>query len=117
MGHLRLAHQVATGPATLAEPARATGADRDGLSRLLRAAITVGLLAEPVSDQFVPTRLGQTLPADAPDSVSDYAPAVPLSGHGLPYDPQAACHPLSRLRCQRRLFRGWLLALRSFPCL
>jgi len=86
VAQLGLADQLAAGPRSSAELAEVTGADSDGLARLLRAAATVGLLAEVPPDCFVVTPIGACLATDAqPESLRDYAIALAAPGHWLPY--------------------------------
>jgi len=53
--------------------ARATGADRSSLYRLLRMLASIEVLSEDQSDQFALTALGATLRSDVPNSVRDRA--------------------------------------------
>jgi predicted transcriptional regulator len=51
--------------------ARAVGADARALTRLLRALASVGVLAEPLPDQYTLTPVGELLRSDRPDSMRD----------------------------------------------
>jgi len=83
---LGLADLLLDGPHTVAELARVTGSDADGLGRLLRAAATIGLFAELESDQFDLTPLGEQLcDGDPSGSLRDRAIALTSAGHWLPY--------------------------------
>jgi SAM-dependent methyltransferase len=85
IARLGLADQLTAGPRSRDELIRATGADPDGLARLLRAATTVGLIAEYAPDQFALTPLGAPLATNAqPVSLRDYAMLVTDPGHWLP---------------------------------
>lgn len=85
IARLGLADQLTAGPRSRAELIKATGADPDGLARLLRAATTVGLIAECAPDQFALTPLGAPLATSAqPASLRDYAMLVTDPGHWLP---------------------------------
>ena len=86
VARLGLADLLAAGARSSAELAGATGADSDGLLRLLRAATTVGLLAEVESDRFALTPVGACLASDAqPASLRDFAVMPTAPGHWLPY--------------------------------
>ena len=52
--------------------ARAVGADARALTRLLRALASVGVLAEPLPDQYTLTPVGELLRSDRPDSMRDW---------------------------------------------
>jgi O-methyltransferase domain/Dimerisation domain len=85
VARLGLADLLAEGPRSSAELARATGADSDGLARLLRAATTVELLTETEPDWFALTPLGAYLATNAPPaSLRDFAMALAAPGHWLP---------------------------------
>ncbi|MBV8539473.1 MAG: methyltransferase domain-containing protein [Pseudonocardiales bacterium] len=85
VARLGLADRLITGPKSSAELTRATGADPDGLVRLLRAAATVGLITEAEPDRFGLTPLGACLATHAqPVSLRDFAIAVGAPGHWLP---------------------------------
>ncbi|MGH3853740.1 MAG: methyltransferase [Pseudonocardiaceae bacterium] len=85
IARLGLADLLAVGPRSSAELTEATGANPDGLTRLLRAAATVGLIAETEPDRFVLTPLGACLTTDAqPASLRDFAIALAAPGHWLP---------------------------------
>jgi O-methyltransferase len=61
---LDLAGELADGPRPVAELARATGADRDTLYRILRALATEGVFAEDEPGVFRNTELSKALQAD-----------------------------------------------------
>jgi SAM-dependent methyltransferase len=85
VAQLGLADRLTTGPRSSAELARATGADPDGLLRLLRAATTVGLIIECEADWFALTPVGACLATNAqPASLRDFAMALAAPGHWLP---------------------------------
>ncbi len=85
VARLSLADRLAEGPRSSAELAGATDADPDGLTRLLRAATTVGLIAEAEPDQFSLTPLGACLATNAqPASLRDFAMMVAAPAHWLP---------------------------------
>jgi SAM-dependent methyltransferase len=86
VARLGLADQLAAQPKSSAELAKVTGADPDGLARLLRAAATVGLVAEVELDRFELTPVGACLAADAqPASLRDFAIALAAPGQWLPW--------------------------------
>ena len=83
---LGIADHLRDGPRTTLELATITSADLDGLGRLLRAAVTVGLFAEVDGGRFELTPLGeQLLDGDPSDSLRDRAIALTSPGHWLPY--------------------------------
>ena len=83
---LGLADHLLDGPLTVAELARLTSADPDGVGRLLRAAATAGLFTELEGDRFELTPLGEQLrDGDPSDSLRDRAIALTAPGHWLPY--------------------------------
>ncbi|MGH3866950.1 MAG: methyltransferase [Pseudonocardiaceae bacterium] len=85
VARLGLADLLAEGPRSNAELAGATGADPDGLTRLLRAATTVELITETEPDRFSLTPLGAYLATNAqPASLRDLAMALAAPGHWLP---------------------------------
>ncbi|MEO7196282.1 MAG: methyltransferase [Pseudonocardiaceae bacterium] len=85
VAQLDLAGQLAAEPKSSAELADATGADLDGLTRLVRAATTVGLVAETEPDRFVLTPLGACLATNTqPTSLRDFAIALAAPGQWLP---------------------------------
>lgn len=85
IARLDVAGHLAAGPRSTAELVAATGADADGLSRLLRAAVTVGLLVEKPGDRFTLTPVGACLSAERGGSLRDLATAVPGPGQWLPF--------------------------------
>lgn len=86
VARLGLADQLAAGARSSAELTEATGADPDALARLLRAAATVGLIAEVEPDLFVLTPVGACLAPDAqPASLRDFAIMMASPGQWLPY--------------------------------
>jgi hypothetical protein len=52
--------------------ARAVGADASALARLLRALASLGVLAEPIPQQYALTSVGELLRADVPGSMRDW---------------------------------------------
>jgi O-methyltransferase domain/Dimerisation domain len=52
--------------------ARAVGADASALARLLRALASLGVLAEPLPQQYALTPVGELLRADVPGSMRDW---------------------------------------------
>jgi O-methyltransferase domain/Dimerisation domain len=85
VARLGLPDRLTAGPQSSAELAGVTGADPDGLVLLLRAATTVGLIAEVEPDRFALTPLGACLATDArPVSLRDFAIAATMPGHWLP---------------------------------
>jgi O-methyltransferase/methyltransferase family protein len=71
LADLGVADDLAGGPRCAGAVAAAVGADAAALGRLLRAAASLGLLAEVDDDRFELTALGRTLRRDSPDSARD----------------------------------------------
>jgi hypothetical protein len=85
VARLGLTELLTEGPRSSTKLAGATGADPDGLARLLRAATTVGLIAETEPDRFSLTPLGACLATNAqPASLRDLAMVLAAPGHWLP---------------------------------
>src|SRR5262249_34710929 len=72
LAQLRVCDELAAGPLTITELAPRVGADPDILSRLMRAAAALGLLAEQ-DGRFRLLPLGEPLRSDVPCSVRDLA--------------------------------------------
>src|SRR5215831_21149478 len=70
---LDLADHLAAGPRAIVELARATGTHVPSLARLLRALVALDLCAYDEAGRVQLTPLGDTLRADAPDSLQAYA--------------------------------------------
>jgi hypothetical protein len=68
---LGVPEQLAGGPRSTTELARAAGANEDALYRALRALATVGVVAETAPRTFQLTPAGHLLRADAPGSMRD----------------------------------------------
>ncbi|MBV9010707.1 MAG: methyltransferase [Pseudonocardiales bacterium] len=102
VARLGLADRLVEQPKSSAELAEATGADPEGLARLLRAAATVGLVTELEADHFELTPVGACLAADAqPASLRDFAVALASPGQWLPcgrlFDAVMSGHPSTAL--------------------
>jgi hypothetical protein len=64
--------ELATGPKPLLELARKSGASSDGLRRVLRGLVKLGLFTEQAGDVFELTPRGATLRAGAPGGLADW---------------------------------------------
>lgn len=82
---LGIAEAIARGVTTSDALAREAEADPSTLARLLRAAATVGLIAETSPNTFALTPLGDCLRGDAPGSLKDLIIAECAPGHWLPW--------------------------------
>jgi hypothetical protein len=82
---LSLADHLADGPLTAAEVAAREGSAPDTTMRLMRAAVTVGLLTLDAGQRFRATPLLDTLRRDAPGSLRDVALALTARSHWLPW--------------------------------
>lgn len=86
VAQLGLADLLVAGSKSSAELTEATGADPDGLLRLVRAATTVGLITEVEADRFALTPIGACLATDAqPTCLRDLAITVTAPGQWLPW--------------------------------
>lgn len=81
---LSIADILAKGPATLEALTKETGANSDGLARLLRAAASLGLVGYSDGRYLATPRL-DTLREDAPISLKAMAIAQGAPGHWLPW--------------------------------
>jgi hypothetical protein len=81
---LGIADQLAEGPRSSIELAKATDTHADALYRLLRALASVGVFDEQDDRRFALTPLGECLRADAPEPVAGWAAFI-----GRPYYWQA----------------------------
>jgi hypothetical protein len=77
---LSIADWLAKGPASLGHLVEKTGADADGLERLLRAAVTLGFVVY-AEGQYCATARLEVLREDAPVSLKYWA--ISLAGPGL----------------------------------
>jgi hypothetical protein len=80
-----VADAIARGITSSADLAREVDADPETLYRLLRAASTVGLLAETAPRTFGLTPLSECLRSDVPGSLRDFLIAETAPGHWLPW--------------------------------
>jgi hypothetical protein len=80
-----VADAIARGITSSADLAREVDADPETLYRLLRAASTVGLLAETAPRTFALTPLSECLRSDVPGSLRDFLIAETAPGHWLPW--------------------------------
>jgi hypothetical protein len=70
---LNLADELAAGPRPVAALAKRVGADPDALKRVLRTLASVGIFAETANGRFRLTPLANTLRADVPGSLKQFA--------------------------------------------
>lgn len=87
---LSIADILAKGPATLESLTEQTGANKDGLARLLRAAASIGMVGYSDGCYLSTSRL-DVLRGDAPVSLKAMAIAQGAPGHWLPW----GCFPNS----------------------
>ena len=109
VARLGLADQLTAGPRSSAELIKATGAHPDGLTRLLRAAATAGLVTEDEPDRFALTSLGALLATDAqPASLRDIAIGAADPGLWLPcgrlFDTVMNGHPSAKAALGKELW-------------
>ncbi len=82
---LGVADELAGGARGSDDIARAVGADRHALYRVLRLMASLGVFAEGPPGSFGLTPLGETLRSDAPGSVRNFAITETAAGHWLPW--------------------------------
>jgi O-methyltransferase domain/Dimerisation domain len=82
---LGIPDQLAHGPKTAAEVAKAIGADASAVYRLMRAVVTVGMLTADPEHRFALTPLGEALRSDVPGSMRSLLIAEMAPGHWLPW--------------------------------
>ncbi|MFI5502491.1 methyltransferase [Nocardia asteroides] len=68
---LGIADELADGPRTAAQLARAVDADEEGLRRLLRLLVSYGVFAQRRDGKYALTRIGDALRSDAPVTLRD----------------------------------------------
>ncbi|MGW4631533.1 methyltransferase [Nocardia sp. NPDC004415] len=68
---LGIADELAGGPRTAAQLARAVEADEEGLRRLMRLLVSYGVFAQRRDGSYALTRMGDTLRSDAPVTLRD----------------------------------------------
>lgn len=71
LAELNVADQLADGPRTVAELAKATGTDTDALRRVLRVAASFGVFAEEPDGRYALSPLAEALRTDVPNSQRD----------------------------------------------
>ncbi|AQZ65180.1 O-methyltransferase [[Actinomadura] parvosata subsp. kistnae] len=75
LARLRVADELAAGPRSAHDVAAAVGADPGALLRVLRAAATLGLMAETEPDHYRMTEAGACLRSDSPTAIRELAVA------------------------------------------
>jgi hypothetical protein len=85
VARLGVPDQIADGPRSSDELARAVGVQPDALFRVLRMLASIGVFEEPARGVFALTPLGDTLRSDTPGSVRDFAIAETAFGHWQPW--------------------------------
>jgi hypothetical protein len=85
LARLGIADSLADGPRTSGELAQGKELAAGPLYRLLRAAAMLGALKESPRDRFQLTPVGETLRANVPGSMRDFAIAQSAPGHWLPW--------------------------------
>jgi SAM-dependent methyltransferase len=105
---LGVADELVGGPRPTDEIARAVGADRAALHRLLRLLASLGVFEEDPPGSFALTPLGETLRSDVPGSVRNFAITETEPGHWLPwgrlYDSVRTGQPMARQALGMELF-------------
>jgi O-methyltransferase/methyltransferase family protein len=84
LANLSVADILARGPATLESLTEETGANKDGLARLLRAAASIGMVGY-ADGRYLSTSRLDVLREDAPVSLRAMAIAQGAPGHWLPW--------------------------------
>jgi SAM-dependent methyltransferase len=85
VARLGVPDQLADGPRSSDELARAVGAQPGALFRVLRMLASIGVFEESARGVFALTPLGETLRSDTPGSVRDFAIAETAFGHWQPW--------------------------------
>ena len=85
VARFRIADRLVSGPLTLDHLAVSLDIAHDHLYRLLRAAVTIGLVQEVTPQTFALAPLGEPLRSDVAGSLRRYAMAVTGPGHWLPW--------------------------------
>jgi hypothetical protein len=83
---LGLADRLEAGPLAVTDLATKVGANADALYRVMRACTAVGVFAEQPGRTFANTPLSQTLRANVPGSMRDFAIAQSSAGHWRPWE-------------------------------
>jgi SAM-dependent methyltransferase len=108
IARLGVADQLGAHPRGSDELARAVGADRQALYRVLRLLASLGVFAEPTPGCFALTPLGETLRSDPPGSVRNFAITETAPGHWLPWgrlhDSVRTGQPMARQALGMELF-------------
>ncbi len=85
VARLAVPDQLAGGPRSSDELARAVGVQPGALFRVLRMLASIGVFEESTPGVFALTPLGDTLRSDTPGSVRDFAIAETAFGHWQPW--------------------------------
>ena len=85
LARLEIADRLAHGPLEPSALAKAVECEPRATLRLLRAAVSVGLIAALPDGRFGLAPAGELLRSDVPDSVRDFAIAMTAPGHWLPW--------------------------------
>lgn len=85
VAQLGLADRLASGPRSSDDLAPEVGAHPEGLYRLLRGAISAGLVQEVSPRTFALTPMGQLLRSDVPGSMRDLSMGMCSPAHWLPW--------------------------------
>jgi SAM-dependent methyltransferase len=108
---LGVADELVGGQRGSDEIARAVGADREALYRVLRLLASLGVFAEDPPGSFALTPLGETLRSDAPGSVRNFAITETAPGHWLPWgrlnDSVRSGQPMARQALGMELFEWY----------
>jgi len=83
--NLGIPDQLAHGPKTAEEVAKAIGADASAVYRLMRAVVSVGVLTAEPEHRFALTPLGTALRSNVPGSMRSLLIALMAPGHWLPW--------------------------------
>jgi len=83
--NLGIPDQLAHGPKTAEEVAKAIGVDASAVYRLMRAVMSVGVLTAEQEHRFALTPLGEALRSNVPGSMRSFLIAEMAPGHWLPW--------------------------------
>jgi hypothetical protein len=106
VARFKLADQMATGPKTAAELARAAGLHAGHLYRILRALTSVGVLSGNDEERFALTPVGEFLRSDVPGSMRAIATYVCDPWSWKPWGDLAGCAKTGRPAFERVFGEG-----------
>jgi hypothetical protein len=86
VAELNVPDALRDGPRTIADLARAVGAQERSLDRVMRALVSTGLFAEPDPGTYALTPLSELLRSDVPTSMRELAVMITSQSHWQPWE-------------------------------